>query len=138
MQIFLFKQTQPNPLNSEHLLSVTKMFSQFSLKCLLEYFFFKNCWQNLAKASLLYLQWTATIHTFWRLQLQILLDYFCNCYLATLRPTFNHFILTIWLGGHREPFFKTYFKKRYFDTSISNYFYINRFFRVFLALVLHV
>ena len=39
LQIFLFKRIHPNPLNSQNLLSVTKRFSQTSLKCLLKYFF---------------------------------------------------------------------------------------------------
>ena len=41
LQIFLFKQIHSDPLNGRNLLSVTKHFSQFSLKCLLKYFFQK-------------------------------------------------------------------------------------------------
>ena len=51
------------PLNSQNLLSVTKVFCRFSLKCLL--IFFSNiCWQNPAKTSFMYQQWTATVHIF--------------------------------------------------------------------------
>ena len=64
-QILLFTRIHPNPhpLNSQNLLSMTKVFCQISLKCLLN--FFKNiCWQNPAKASFMYQQWTATVHIF--------------------------------------------------------------------------
>ena len=41
---------QPHPLNGQNLLNVTIVFCQFSLKCLLKYFFFsKIYWQNSAK-----------------------------------------------------------------------------------------
>ena len=76
---------------------------------------------------------------------------FFNCCLAAPRPTLGHSqgdSLTKSMSitafklfppeGHREPILKTYFKNSYFDTSISNYLYINRIIRVFLALVLHV
>ena len=54
------------PLNSQNLLSVTKVFCRFSLKCLL--IFFSNiCWQNPAKTSFMYQQWTATVHIFYKL-----------------------------------------------------------------------
>ena len=41
-KILLFWRIHPNPLNSQNLLSMTEVFSQFSLKCLLKCFFFKN------------------------------------------------------------------------------------------------
>ena len=54
------------PLNSQNLLSVTKVFCQFSLKCLL--IFFSNiCCQNPAKTFFMYQQWTATVHIFCKL-----------------------------------------------------------------------
>ena len=57
-----FTQT-PHPINSQNLLSVTKVFCQFFLKCFLKYFL-NICWQNLAKGSFTYQQWTATVHIF--------------------------------------------------------------------------
>ena len=57
-----FTQTH-HSLNNQNLLSVTNVFCRFSLRCLLK--FFKNiCWQNPAKASFVYQQWTATVHMF--------------------------------------------------------------------------
>ena len=54
----------PNPLNSQNLPGVTKAFCQFSLRCPLKHFFSKICWQNPAKASFMYQQWTATATVF--------------------------------------------------------------------------
>ena len=41
-----------------------KNFCQFSLKCHLKNFFSKICWQNSAKASSMYQQWTAAVLIF--------------------------------------------------------------------------
>ena len=40
---------QHQPLNGQNLLDVTKVFCQFSLKCLLKYFFSRIFWQNFVK-----------------------------------------------------------------------------------------
>ena len=56
-----FTQTT-HPHKIQNLLRVTKVFCQFSLKCLQN--FLNICWQNPAKASLVYPQWTATVHIF--------------------------------------------------------------------------
>ena len=63
-QILLFKWTRsnPKPVNSQNLLSATKVFGQFSLHGF--WFFLNICWQNPAKASFMYQQWTATVHIF--------------------------------------------------------------------------
>ena len=55
-----------DPLNGQNLLSVTKFFCQFSLRCPLKRFFFfsKTCWQNSVKASFMYQQRTATATVF--------------------------------------------------------------------------
>ena len=54
----------PDPLNIQNLLSVTNFFCQFSPRCPLKHFFSKICWQNPAKASFMYQQWTATATVF--------------------------------------------------------------------------
>ena len=54
----------PAPLNGQNMVSVTKGFCQFSLRSPLKYFFSKFCWQNPAKASFIYQQWTATAIAF--------------------------------------------------------------------------
>ena len=89
LQIFLFKGFRPNSLNSQYLLSVTKPFHQFSLKCLLKYFFKKFVHKILQKnlfcisrELLLYIYFKGSIYIFW--------CSFFNCYLAAPRPTLCH------------------------------------------------
>ena len=54
-----------DPLNGQNLLSVTKFFCQFSLRCSLKHFFFsKISWQNSVKANFMYQQRTATATVF--------------------------------------------------------------------------
>ena len=53
-----------DPLNGQNLLSVTKFFCQFSLRCSLKHFFSKICWQNSVKESFIYQQRTATATVF--------------------------------------------------------------------------
>ena len=56
-----------------------------SRKCLLKDIFFKICWPNPAKVSVMYRQWTATVHIFLRFQLRGLRfkTYFKNIYFDT-------------------------------------------------------
>ena len=44
--------SKPQPLNGQNLLNMTKAFCQFSLKCLLKYFFFKYLFTKSSKAFL--------------------------------------------------------------------------------------
>ena len=58
----LMVHPNPPPLNNQNLLSVTKVFCQFSVKCLLNFFLKYFCWQNSEKPFFMYQQWTATVH----------------------------------------------------------------------------
>ena len=82
----------PHPLNSQTLLSVTKVFCQFSLKWLLKYFYkyllTKSC------KSIFYVS-------------------VVNCYFAYIFKDSDYRLSGV--------LFKTYFKNSYLNTSISNY-----------------
>ena len=84
-QIFLFQQIHPNPLNAQNLLSVLKVFCQFSLECLLKYSFQKFIEKILQKY--LYQQWPAIVHIFSKVQttdyLVFFLEHFKNSYFDT-------------------------------------------------------
>ena len=87
-----FTQTS-YPLNGQNLLSVIKVFCQFSLECLLKYLFQKFIEKILQKYLLcIYQQWTAIVY--------ILLKVQTTDYLV---------------------FFLEHFKNNYFDTSFSYY-----------------
>ena len=82
-----FTQTPPN---SQNLLSVTKLFSQFSLKCLLKYFFqtfFDKILQKLlfciSSELLLNICFKGSIYRFSGVL-------FFNCYLAAPQQTLDH------------------------------------------------
>ena len=61
-----------DPLNGQTLLSVTKIFCQFSLRCSLKHFFSSEiCWQNPVKASFMYQQRTARATVFLNMVLTI-------------------------------------------------------------------
>ena len=76
-----FTQTS-HPLNGQNMLSVTKVFCQFSLKCLLKLY-----WKNPAKASFIYQQWTVIVHIFLKVSttdsLVFFLEHFKNSYFDT-------------------------------------------------------
>ena len=66
---FPFLTDSPNstslaPLMNKIMVSVTKCFCRFPLRSPLKYFFSKIFWQNLAKSSFIYQQWTATAIAF--------------------------------------------------------------------------
>ena len=71
---------KPHALNGQNLLNMRKVFCQFSLKCFLKYFFFKNFMTKSCKAF--------------------------------FKDSNNRFSGLL---------FRTYFKKSYFDRSISNH-----------------
>ena len=92
-QVFLFNKFNqtPRPLNDQNLLSVTNVFCQFSLKCLLKYFFWVGL-HNPAKAPL-YISSELLLYIFFK---------------------GSNYRFTVLL-------FRTYFKNSCLDSSISNY-----------------
>ena len=86
-----FTQT-PHPINSQNLLSVTKVFCQFFLKCFLKYFFkyllTKSCKRIFHVSAV-------------------------NCYCTYIFKGSSYRFSGV--------LFRTYFKNSYFYTSVSNY-----------------
>ena len=93
-KVFFFKGfTQTlNSLNSQNLLSLTKSFCQFCLKCLLN--FFKKYLLTISYKSIYYVPAV-------------------NSYLTYIYQPSNYRLSGV--------LFRTYFKNSYFNTSISNY-----------------
>ena len=89
LQIFLFKRIHSDPLNGQNLLSMTKRFSQFSLKCLLKYFF-----KNLLTKSCKSISFTLVVNCYCTYILKVpttdSLVFSFNCYLAVPRPTLGY------------------------------------------------
>ena len=81
-----------HPLNGQNLLSVAKIFGEFSLRCSLKHFFFKNLLTKSCK-SIFYVSVVK-----------------CNC----------HWLFKVFNYRFSGLLFRTYFKNSYFNTSISN------------------
>ena len=88
----LLYRIHPNPLNSQNILSLTKVFCQFSLKCFLN--FFKKYLSTKSYKSILYVSAV-------------------NCYCTYIFKGSNYRFSGV--------LFRTYFKNSYFNTSICNY-----------------
>ena len=85
---FLTDSLKHHPFNGQNLLSVTKVFCQFSLQYLLKYFFFKHLLTKIGKS--------------------IFCESTVNCYYTYIFKGSNYTLFGL--------LFRTYFKNNYFDT----------------------